>query len=188
VAFHYGGRSDAKARRIAGQAPTGIAFDQLSQDRFYVADSVTLWGTQDQGNTIDAISLPQNLIRPTSVEFINNNGVEALLVGGLSQTANAQSPIAYADRNNGVLTDLVPFGSGLPNVQVSRMSYNPLADVLAVGTLGAACARYTRPSLTARRATPAARRSLTGSYSLVPAASRVPSSAMSASVATRSIR
>jgi len=119
-----------------GQAPTGIVFDQLSQDRFYVADSVTLWGTQDQGNTIDAILLPQNLIRPTSVEFINNNGVDALLVGGLSQTAKAQSPIAYADSNNGVLTDLIPFGSALPNVQVSKMSYNPLADVLAVGTFG----------------------------------------------------
>jgi outer membrane autotransporter protein len=120
----------------AGQAPTGIAFDQLSQDRFYVADSVALWGTQDQGTTIDAIPLPQNFIRPTSVEYINNNGVDALLVGGLSQTANAQSPIAYADSNNGVLTDLIPFGSGLPNVQVSQMSYNPLADVLAVGTFG----------------------------------------------------
>ena len=120
-----------------GQAPTGIVFDQRSQDRFYVADSVTLWGTKDQGSTIDELLLPPNLIRPTSVEFINNNGVDALLVGGLSQTANAQSPIAVADSNkDGDLTDLRLFGSGLPNVQVSQISYNPLADVLAVGTFG----------------------------------------------------
>ena len=115
-------------------------FDQRSQNRFYVADSFNLWGTQNQGATsIQNLTtlLPANIIRPTSVEFINNNGVDALLVGGLSSTANAQSQIAVADSNaSGNLSGWRLFGSGLPNVLVSQMSYNPLADVLAISGVG----------------------------------------------------
>jgi outer membrane autotransporter protein len=81
--------------------------------------------------------LPANIIRPTSAEFINNNGVDALLVGGLSSTANAQSQIAVADSDdNGNLSRWRPFGFGLPNVLVSQMSYNPLVDVLAISAVG----------------------------------------------------
>ena len=36
----------------------------------------------------------------------------------------------------GLLTNWRPFGTGLPNSQVSALSYNPAADVLAVGTFG----------------------------------------------------
>ena len=34
---------------------------------------------------------------PTALEFINNNEVNALLVGGLNNVDNAQSPITVAD-------------------------------------------------------------------------------------------
>jgi autotransporter-associated beta strand protein len=71
------------------------------------------------------------------VEFINNNGVNALLVGGLTTVANAQSQIVVADSdNNGNLLNWRLFGSGLPNVLVSQMSYNSLADVLAISGVG----------------------------------------------------
>ena len=98
-----------------------------------------LWGAQNQGTTFTnyASNLSAlNITRPTSVEFIDNNGVDALLVGGLSSIANAQSPIAVADSNNGNLTDFRLFGSGLPNALVYQMTYNPLADVLAIATIG----------------------------------------------------
>jgi autotransporter-associated beta strand protein len=82
-------------------------------------------------------NLPANIIRPTAVEFINNNGVDALLVGGLSSTANAQSQITVADSDaNGNLSGWRPFGSGVPNALVAQMSYNPLADVLATSAVG----------------------------------------------------
>jgi outer membrane autotransporter protein len=123
-----------------GQIPTSLVFDQRSQNRFYVADSFDLWGTQNQGATpLQRLTpnLPANIIRPTSVEFINNNGVDALLVGGLTGTANAQSQIAVADSDaNGNLSGWRPFGFGLPNVLVSQMSYNPLVDVLAISAVG----------------------------------------------------
>jgi autotransporter-associated beta strand protein len=114
-------------------------FDQRSQNRFYVADSFSLWGTQNQGATLQNLTanLPANIIRPTSVEFINNNGVDALLVGGLSSTANAQSQITVADSDaNGNLSGWRLYGSGLPNALVSQMSYNPLVDVLAISAVG----------------------------------------------------
>jgi hypothetical protein len=76
-----------------GLSPTSTVFDPTSpsaqtspgQIRFYVADSVNLWGTQNQGTTITRLTsnLPAGFMRPTAVEFISNNGVNALLVGGL---------------------------------------------------------------------------------------------------------
>jgi autotransporter-associated beta strand protein len=123
----------------AGQIPTSLVFDQRSQNRFYVADTFSLWGTQNQGGTIQNLTtnLPGNIIRPTSVEFINNNGVDALLVGGLSSTANAQSQITVADSDaNGNLSGWRLLGNGVPNALVSRLSYNPLADVLVISAVG----------------------------------------------------
>jgi autotransporter-associated beta strand protein len=122
-----------------GGVPTSLVFDQRSSQRFYVADGTSLWGTQDQGQTINPLTanLPANVSRPTSVEFINNNGVNALLTGGLTTVANAQSQIAVADSDDsGNLLNWRLFGDGLPNVLVSQMSYNSLGDVLAVSTVG----------------------------------------------------
>jgi autotransporter-associated beta strand protein len=120
----------------AGNIPTSLAFGPSSQ-AFYVADTFNLWSTVDQGTHIIASTLPTNFTRPTSVEFIDNNGVEALLVGGLSSVAYAQSPILVADSNpTGDLGSWRLFGSGLPNALVCQMSYNSVADVLAVASVG----------------------------------------------------
>ena len=122
-----------------GLAPTGIVLDPRSQLRYFVADNTNLFGTTNQGTTFTNLTsnLPAGIIRPTSLEFISNNGVNALLVGGLNNVANAQSPIAAADSNAiGTLTNWRAFGTGLPNTQVSALSYNAAVDVLAVGTFG----------------------------------------------------
>jgi hypothetical protein len=51
--------------------------------------------------------------------------------------ANAQSPSAGADSDViGNLTNWRAFGTGLPNTQVSALSYKSAVDVLAVGTFG----------------------------------------------------
>ena len=131
--------SIARVPGYTGGIPTSLVFDQRSQNRFYVADSASLWGTPNQGATLQNLTanLPANIIRPTSVEFITNNGVNALMVGGLSSTANAQSQISVADSDaNGNLSGWRLYGSGLPNALVSQMSYNPLVDVLTISAVG----------------------------------------------------
>jgi uncharacterized protein with beta-barrel porin domain len=124
-----------------GGSPTSVVFDARAYQRFFAADSARVWGTVDAGATpftdLTPNLAPLNIIRPTSVEFISSNGVEALLVGGLNNVANAQSPIAAADSDaTGTLANWRAFGVGLPNTIVNQMSYNEHADVLAVSLFG----------------------------------------------------
>ncbi len=124
----------------AGEAPTSVVFDSRAQARFFAADTSRLWGTTSSGaafTDLTANLAPINIIRPTAVEFISNNGVNALLVGGLNNVANAQSPIAVADSNvGGALSNWRAFGFGLPNTIANQLNYNDTADVLAVGLFG----------------------------------------------------
>jgi outer membrane autotransporter protein len=122
-----------------GLTPTGVVLDPRSQNRYFVADNANLFGTTNQGTTFTNLTanLPAGIIRPTAVEFISNNGVNALLTGGLNNVADAQSPIAVADSDAlGILSNWRAFGTGLPNSQVSTLFYNAAVDVLAVGTFG----------------------------------------------------
>jgi len=123
-----------------GLSPTGIVLDPRSQFRYFVADNTNLFSTRDRGDSFTNLTanlLPMSIIRPTALEFISNNGVDALVVGGLNNVANAQSTIAVADSDEGgFLSKWRPFGTGLPNSQVSALFYNPTVDVLAVGTFG----------------------------------------------------
>lgn len=124
----------------AGDAPTSLVFDNRAQARFFAADTSKLWGTTNSGTAFTDLSAnltAANIIRPTSVEFISNNGVNALLVGGLNNVANAQSPIAVADSDGaGALSGWRSFGFGLPNTIANQLQYNESADVLAVGLFG----------------------------------------------------
>src|SRR5262249_19738343 len=75
-----------------GLTPTGILFDARTPQPFSVADGATLWPAQTGAAPVAAsvsfanlnANLPAGFIRPTSVEFISTNGVNALLVGGLN--------------------------------------------------------------------------------------------------------
>jgi outer membrane autotransporter protein len=140
-----------------GLTATGIVFDARTAQRFFVADSVNLWSTQNGAAPVAASvsfqnltsNLPAGFIRPTSVEFISNNGVNALLVGGLNTPlscntspdgcviGNQQSPITVADSDaNGNLQGWRAFGQGLPNALVAQLAYNPTVDVLAASAVG----------------------------------------------------
>ena len=146
------------AYALAGGAPpTSTVFDPTSpsaqtspgQIRFYVADTVNLWGTQNQGTSFTQLTLPAGFVRPTAVEFISNNGVNALLVGGLLTPltcdsspngcviSSGQSPITVADSDgNGNLSGWRYFGQGLPNAWVAQLVYYPAVDLLVAGTAG----------------------------------------------------
>ena len=122
-----------------GLAPTAVKFDERAFSRFFVADSQNLYGTVNTGVTFQNLTgnLPANFIRPTSLGFIDNNGVEALLVGGLNNADNAGNPLVVADSDAaGNLSGWRRFGSGLPNVTVYGLNYDAKTDALAIGTIG----------------------------------------------------
>jgi autotransporter-associated beta strand protein len=134
-----------------GSAPTSIVFGTQSKF-FYVVDGTTLWTSIDGGTTITAAyadvlknTTNLNVGTPTAVEFINKNGVNALLVGGLNAwngtvgtgSVNSASPIAVSLVDAaGNLKPGAPFGSGLPNTFANQIVFNPTADVLAVSLYG----------------------------------------------------
>ena len=137
----------------SGDTPTGIVFDNRIQSRIFVADASNLYYTRNSGGVATftnlTSNLPQSFIRPTSVEFISNNGVNALLVGGMNTPptctsapngcviSSTQSPITVADSDaNGLLSNWRAFGQGLPNTLVYQMAYNPAVDVLALSSIG----------------------------------------------------
>jgi outer membrane autotransporter protein len=123
----------------SGLAPTSVKFDLRSDHRFFVADSVNLFGSVNQGASFRVLTgnLPANFIRPTSLAFLDTNGVDALFVGGLNNADNAGNPLAVADSNaSGDLSGWRHFGSGLPNTTIFALSYNEKSDTLAVGTVG----------------------------------------------------
>jgi autotransporter-associated beta strand protein len=138
-----------------GALPTGVVFDTRAQSQIYAADGTSLFSvasatTTPALTTVTAYgtNLP-GFITPTSVQFISNNGVNALLVGGMNVPLSctsvpngcvvsaAQSPIIAADSAVvGSLTGWRYFGQGLPNTLVFAMAYNPTVDVLAVSSIG----------------------------------------------------
>ena len=127
--------------KYAGGEANSVVFDTRTVDRFYVADGATVWSTNDRGQTpfkdISPTKDVKTFIRPLSVEFITRNGVNALLAGGLSNVADAPSPIVVADsKASGDLSSWRSFGSNLPNTMVGALFYNPSVDVLAIGTFG----------------------------------------------------
>ncbi|MFI5015570.1 MAG: autotransporter domain-containing protein [Hyphomicrobiales bacterium] len=122
-----------------GLAPTSVKFDRRSDQRFFVADSQDLYGTVNQGGSFQTLTakLPANFIRPTALGFVDSNGVDALLVGGLNNVDNAGNPLVVADSDaTGNLSGWRRFGSGLPNTTIDGLSYNALSDTLTIATVG----------------------------------------------------
>jgi autotransporter-associated beta strand protein len=133
----------AALSNYAGAAPTSVVFGPRSS-AFYVSDGSDLWGSTNGGGTIPSLTSnlsSLNIGRPTALEFIANNGVDALLVGGINNVAttgvNALSPIAVAlSDGSGNLSGWSAFGRDLPNTIVNQLVYNPSADVLVAGLYG----------------------------------------------------
>lgn len=129
-----------------GAAPTSLSFG-LNSSIFYAADGTNLWSSTNGGTSFTSLTsnlsngTTLNIAQPTSLAFVNNNGVNALFVGGVNNLAgngvNSLSPIAVAlSDGSGNLSGWSPFGRGLPNTIANQMSYNAAADVLAVSLYG----------------------------------------------------
>ena len=136
----------------AGDTPTRSCSIRAAS-RVFVADSINLYYTKnaDGAATFGSLTsnLPAGFVRPTALEFIANNGVNALLVGGLNTPlsctpglnactiSSAQSPITVADSDvSGNLSGWRAFGQGLPNALVYQLVYNATVDVLSVASIG----------------------------------------------------
>ncbi len=121
-----------------GGSPADVRFDARTVQRFFIVDAVNLYETIDTGTNFTNItaSLPANFIRPFSLEFLSNNGVNALFIGGLS-TDGTLSPLAVADSDNaGTLSNFRLFGLGLPNTMINQAIYNSKADALFASAFG----------------------------------------------------
>lgn len=129
---------------VAMRAPNAVLFDPRSENRFFAAapgrsGNGFLWGTVNGGATGTDLTanLPANFIRPDALGFINSNGVNALLVGGMNSAANAGNPLVAADSNaSGNLSGWRRLGNGLPNVQITVIDYQRTLDAMAIGTYG----------------------------------------------------
>ena len=135
-----GAAGSLRPTAYAGATPTSVVFDNRAYARFFAVDQTNLWGTTNAGGSFSNLTsnlAALNIALPTSLEFISNNGVNALLVGGISSVVNAQSPLAVADSDPaGNLANWRLFGFGLPNTFIYQMSYNPTVDVLAMSAFG----------------------------------------------------
>ncbi len=128
-----------------GNPPSSVVFDGRTQNHFYVADTFTLFGTTDMGNNFTNFAshlMPLEIRFPSGVEFLSNNGVNALFVGGINNVGT-NSPLAVADADDaGNLSGWRLFGqstgsdSTLPNTFAANIQYNNKSDTLLVGLFG----------------------------------------------------
>ena len=78
-------------------------------------------------------------MRPTSVEFISNNGVKPCW-SAASALSRTPEPGGGRQRPRQPC-QLARLGLGLPNTIVNQIVYNPAVDVLALSLFGAAPGR-----------------------------------------------
>lgn len=120
-----------------GFDPTNVLFDPRTQQRFFIADSANVYGTQDLGAHMTTLTLPSNFESPNGLAYILSNGVDALVVGGARNTSSPiGGVIATLDPFDGTNTIWQTLVSGLPNSIVQGLSYNANIDTLVAATLG----------------------------------------------------
>jgi len=129
----------------ANHVPVSVVFDGRTQNRFYVADGENLFGTNDRGATFTNLSSNINafgIAALCGVEFLSNNGVNALFVGGVNVQNGLNGPFGVASSNDaGVLSDWFVFGiinqdHNLSNTFATLINYNNKSDTLLVGLYG----------------------------------------------------
>ena len=111
-------------------------FDPRAAQRFYIVDSINIYGTADGGTKFQNLrgNLPVSYANLRAVEFLSNNGVNALFVGGQDSSWTPGPPLYVAQAN--ALTQWSGFGTGLPNAIIDNLTYSNQGDMLVVATLG----------------------------------------------------
>ncbi len=140
--------TDSSNNPTGAGTPLSVVFDARTIQHFYSADGFTVWGTTDEGNTFTNLrsQFPTDFNMPRALEFISQNGVNALVIGGLNDTAGLGNQIVVAgSKSDGTLynpnnptgaSTFIRFGAGMPNAPVFSLYYSPDADVLVAGTFG----------------------------------------------------
>lgn len=119
-----------------GNPPTAVVFDSRTAQNFFVTDQQYVYAATNAGQVFNFYQIPSNIGPIYALEFISNNGVNALLAGGFS-TVTGEGPLAVADCDiNANLTNWRLFGLGLPNAYLVKLAYNSLSDVLLSGFWG----------------------------------------------------
>ena len=114
----------------SGRKVNGIVVDPTDYRIAYVVDPTHVYRTPDTGTTWTDIT--GNLVGAftgsiQSIEFVSNAGTNGVVVG------TDQQVYLSLTSSLGTWTQL---GTGLPNAQVDRLSFDPVNNVLVVGTLG----------------------------------------------------
>jgi hypothetical protein len=118
------------------QVPVAGVFDSRDATRFYIVDTQNIYGTSDGGTSFRNLrgNLPTSFQNLRAVEFLSNNDVNALFVGGQDSSWTPGQPLYVAQAN--ALTQWSGFGNGLPNAIIDNLTYSKPGDMLVVATLG----------------------------------------------------
>ncbi|MDR3539028.1 MAG: autotransporter domain-containing protein [Acetobacteraceae bacterium] len=121
---------------VGSDNPAAGVFDPRSAQRLYIADIANIYGSADGGTSFQNLrgNLPGSFGNLRAVEFLSNNGVNALFVGG-QDSASAPGPPLYVAQAT-ALTQWSGFGTGLPNAIIDNLRYSDQGDMLVVATLG----------------------------------------------------
>jgi autotransporter-associated beta strand protein len=128
------------ALALAPSSP-GQIFAVGNRHVYFVQADPTCLGGAVCGMRDLGTSLPSTLASVSAVTAIDNNGVNALFVGGQSTTATGNGVgniyTLQNDQTHAWENSLWrAFGTGLPNVNVTQLTYSYTDDLLAVATLG----------------------------------------------------
>jgi autotransporter-associated beta strand protein len=122
--------------------PLSVLFDPATEHKFFIADANNVYATNNTGQTLSTLVLPAHFQNPTGLAYIAddtgnaNNGVRALVVGGILDVGGSQG---------GIISTLDPFassvqwknlGPALPNVGVQDLNYYPSIDTLVAALYG----------------------------------------------------
>ncbi len=137
--------------------PVSVLFDPATEKNFFIADTNNVYATNTMGASFSTLApgaaLPNGFQYPTSLGYIAddaggpNNGVKALLVGGIESpqsVLNGSAPGNIIATENPFPTNpansssynWVNLAPGLPNVAIQDLEYYPTIDTLVAASFG----------------------------------------------------
>ncbi len=137
--------------------PVSVLFDPATEKNFFIADTNNVYATNTMGASFSTLApsaaLPNGFQYPTSLGYIAddaggpNNGVKALLVGGIESpqsVLNGSAPGNIIATGNPFPTNPASSSSynwinlapGLPNVAIQDLEYYPTIDTLVAASFG----------------------------------------------------
>ena len=137
--------------------PVSVLVDPATEKNFFIADTNNVYATNTMGTSFSTLApgaaLPNGFQYPSSLGYIAdsaggpNNGVKALLIGGVE---SAQSVLDGSAPGNIIATEnpfptnpasslsynWINLAPGLPNTQIQDLEYYPTIDTLVAASYG----------------------------------------------------